>query len=802
MTVLSYSSQIDVKLLDAITVGASRRALVDDTVRAVRDELGRNRHQHRLLLGPRGSGKTHTLALVRDRIESSPETKERVAVLAPPEENVVRGPEEVPVRLLEHLAAWLDAHRGVKGHDGAERTVETALAKLARERNARATLDLAIEALDRAGTQLGRLIVGIVENADLLLYTGRDPDWGSDAEKIHWALRDHLQKTRRLVLLAATPPYSEALRDHAAPYYGLFATTQLEPLSADEMVALFKQRLQAERGDSRQSPEVRQRLARVEDGLAQREAQLRTLLVFIGGLPRFGHLVFDVLVETDVRDAMDALARLLDAQTPYFQARLDPRLLARGEMEIFEALAMAVEAQTPTEIAEKLRTRPANEVGVALKRLKGLGLVDADPRGRKGAWDITEPLYRVWRRFRGGRTQREQLAALGEFLCALFERGQLIAEKEFLERQQPGSLRLKLLETALSRDASRVPALAAEAQRHGEKPDTELARLWNNAEREYLKGTLPEARRLFGQYVERARAGGDRVALARGLIRLGEVSLFGGGAPLAALTLIEEALGLARQLGDRTLEAYAVLGQGAVHFRLDRNEEAQQALDAAEKLYVAVGSDLGRAHAVLRQGDLHLFLGRNEEAQQAFEVAEKLCVAAGSDLGRAIVVGHRGLFDLSQGRFSSALDLFFACAQIEQRIQARFNLSITRGWIANAIEKCLEAGEADRALGYLPRYLELSGPCLAESEKDRAALSRIAATVARTITPPERALGTLVEMEAVLPEPWRDLLRLARLAAEIRAGRRPDSLPGEPIEVRRGVGFVLDRDKAGKEPLR
>lgn len=698
MTVLSYSSRLDPKVLDAITVGAARRALVDDLVRAMSDELARNRHQHRLLVGPRGIGKTHTLALVRERLESGPGTSPKVAVLAPPEELVVRGPEDVPVRLLEQLATWL---RSVpEGHVAARKTVELALAKLARERDAGATLELAFGALDEAAAELGRLLVGMIENLDLLLFTGRDPHWQAAAERPHWALRDHLQRAKHLVLLAATPPYSEPLRAADSPYYGLFATTRLEPLGADDMVALFRERLEAEWRDEGQSAEIRRRLALIRADLPRREAQLRALVVFTGGLPRFGHLLFDVLVRSELRDVVPVLSRFLDDQTPYFQARLDPRLVGRGEIEVLEALATALEAQTAAEIAERLRARRPNEVSVALGRLKGLGLVDSGADGRKGAWDLTEPLYRVWRRFRGGRTQRDQLAALAEFLRAMFEPAELLAEKMALEREDPDGLRVALLDVALEtgrQDTLRVGRPPGNRTSGSADDQGELARLWIAAEREYLTRSVSEARRLFEMYVDQARATGDTELLARGLVRLSEARV-ASGSPRDALPSTDEALDLARSLGDHALEARALLCQGRVLFHLGRNEDAMRALDTSERRFVAVGeflsqavallgigrvyvrlgriddalhaftraealyvdanSKLGRANALASQGDVHFRVGRHEEAVRAFGEAEKIYIAVGNRLGQANVLYGQGKIRFAHGESEEALRLF------------------------------------------------------------------------------------------------------------------------------------------------
>ena len=157
------------------------------------------------------------------------------------------------------------------------------------------------------------------------------------------------------------------------------------------------------------------------------------------------------MVETDLSSAMDTLSKFLDTQTPYFQARLDPRLLPERESEILDCLASAERPQSPSEISAGLRGVPINAVSTYLKRLLERRLVRRSGQGRAVRWDVAEPLFRVWRRFRTGYGERARLLLLADFVAALYEPVELMAERSLIGRTEPESPRLQLLGYAIER---------------------------------------------------------------------------------------------------------------------------------------------------------------------------------------------------------------------------------------------------------------------------------------------------------------------------------------------------------------
>ncbi len=445
---LSYSpSRCDPALLRRLTVGKSRQRLIETLVESVVAELGTGVHQHQLIVGPRGSGKTHVLTLVADRLESAPETGQRVLPLPLAEEEVVGHPADLVIKILERLEGRLVEGDGVAGRSQALAECRDVLDRLRSERDDDQALALAAGSLEEIAGILDRLLVPLVENLDSILFAGYAR---KQAVRTHWALRKILTESKGLMLLASAPSFFGDVTDEGAPFYGFFRTHKLDELPPAETLDLIRRRIEVELRAGSPDDATERRLRTLLADFGRRSAGLRGLLVVTGGLPRFAHLLFDLLVEADVESIVGMLERFLDAQTPYFQSRLDPRIVPQAELEILEILATADGPLLLGEITSAVRGAVPGNVSNYLKRLRRRGLVRQRGRRQEARYDLTEPLFRVWRRFRLGRSERQRIESLAELVAAVFEPPELAAEWHDLASLPEDSWRRQAVERALA----------------------------------------------------------------------------------------------------------------------------------------------------------------------------------------------------------------------------------------------------------------------------------------------------------------------------------------------------------------
>jgi hypothetical protein len=423
MSWMHYNPQrADPALLDRITSGEPRLALRDALLDTVRDESKRKSHQHQLLIGARGAGKTHLLRVVAHRVNTTAALERRWRPVVLAEEQSIRGTSELFGALVTRLAADLE-----RSDLTTARAVAVEAKQLIGKARGEVAMRLGFDGLKRIAAALDRKILAVVENLDALFYRGVGGGKKS-ADDEQWALRKYLQDAEFLMLFGAAPTYFGAASDQGAAFHGFFQEHRLEALPLDEVLDIAKAHLAlvASEGGGARNERARQ----LHERFDRNRGRLAGMLRVTGGLPRFAHLIVDLLIDSEDADAETQLERLLDEQTPYFQGRLDPRLIPSAELEVLATLARASGPLRPSELARQAGVA-TGEASVLLERLRERGLAHkSGSLGAATAWDVAEPLYRVWMAFREGGEQRSVMVGLTDVVAALYSADELQAEAE------------------------------------------------------------------------------------------------------------------------------------------------------------------------------------------------------------------------------------------------------------------------------------------------------------------------------------------------------------------------------------
>lgn len=423
---LNYNPGLDpVDYLEAINCGENRLHILEQLLLSLRAEIGRPNHQHHLLIGPRGSGKTHLLRiLTAGRIQSDPQLSKSYLPIVMPEETALRTPGDLVLKFVQKLAKQLMAPPDGIEHETARQARTQCLTALTTAKAMKKPLErlsLMTETLESAGKTLGRILLPIAENMDQTFYLGAKRSRKNPQDE-QWAIRRYFQESAHLMLIGAAPAAFGAVEDPGKAFFDFFRTHYLDELSNDEVLKIIHSRLEYEKKNPCSDPLRCDRISSLYDNFTKNSPKLRGLLVITGGLPRFTHLIYEVIVDTDVSQILDTLNGFLDDLTPYFQTRLDPRLIPQAEIDLLHTLALAYGPLQPTEIAEELYGVSSNEVSELLNRLSERGLVKraGRPGGKAVTWDLTEPLYRVWTKFRYDPDGQDLYQMLAKFVALLF----------------------------------------------------------------------------------------------------------------------------------------------------------------------------------------------------------------------------------------------------------------------------------------------------------------------------------------------------------------------------------------------
>jgi tetratricopeptide (TPR) repeat protein len=366
------------ELLERLFV--ARERTLESILARVQAAAKTTERNHTLLVGPRGSGKTHLVSLVYHRIDLLRSSGVPLQVAWLPEDAWTI----VSYRhLLTAVAERLEP--------GLEEELPGSTAEL--------------EALLVRRAAAGGPIVVLVENLDQILSALRDEG--------QQQLRHLLQAHRPLLLVATSTRLDRALSDQARPFYGFFTTTRLEPFDVDEAAAMLAA-IARERGDDA-----------LVDYLDtdQGRARLRTIKHLAGGQPRMWAVLASALTIGGLGELIELLLTRFDDLTPYYQEQL-ARLSGRQRLVVAE-LAEVDHPVNVSELAARLEL-DQRSLGKTMSELMDQGWVAPTKSTvtvlldrRRTYYELAEPLARV--SFQIKESRGEPLRLVVEFLKHWFD---------------------------------------------------------------------------------------------------------------------------------------------------------------------------------------------------------------------------------------------------------------------------------------------------------------------------------------------------------------------------------------------
>ena len=372
----------DQEIIDSFCV---RTAEFDSLVESLRESAASS-SPHSLVIGPRGSGKTHLLLRVAAELRRDPALSGLFPIVFAEESYEVstcgefwleclgRLAEQAPTEVRDNLRLTYDDLRTV--------TDDQALA----DRCIGSLLDFA----DRRQTRL----VLLVENLNMLFTDIDDPDVG-------WRLRQTLQTESRIILFGSATSRFDEIDNPEHALYDIFRVITLRPLDTAECETLWE----------------------TVAGKPSTTEAVRPLEILTGGNPRLLTIIARFGAERSFRDLMENLLDLVDEHTEYFKSHLES--LPPQERRVYLALARLWKPSTTREVADLARLN-TNTCSAQLKRLVARGAIAIDggtPRRRQ--YYLTERLYNIYYLLRSGRTTDRLVQALIEFMISLYSSAEL-----------------------------------------------------------------------------------------------------------------------------------------------------------------------------------------------------------------------------------------------------------------------------------------------------------------------------------------------------------------------------------------
>lgn len=382
--------------LVARTVG--RDDVVERILASVRTAARTKNRPHALIVGPRGSGKTHLLAVVMHRLAGDAKTLKRLAIAWLPEDAVdVVSYNDLLWAVVQRLLS------GGLGADDASASLDEARAMRGRG-DIHGLEQLVIRLLD------GRVLLLVVENLDRLF-----SDFGTEGEA---RFRSFVETSGDVLLLASTPLLFGGVSDHDRPWYGSFNAEHLADLDVDDGTELLR-RVAETSGDAPLEAFLR---------TPEAHARLKAVAHLAGGSPRMWMVLASCMTIELIDELVPLVEEMLDELVPYYQARLlelpgverkvvtelcRTTVVTRGGTVVHEPQGM----RTVKDLAEAcgLDQRVAATALGRLHEAKWVRRAKPEGADRRTTWyEIREPLLRHHLQYR--ETRGEPLRVIVDFL--------------------------------------------------------------------------------------------------------------------------------------------------------------------------------------------------------------------------------------------------------------------------------------------------------------------------------------------------------------------------------------------------
>lgn len=371
----------DEQIIDSFCV---RTAEFESLVESLR-ESGTGSSPHSLVIGPRGSGKTHLLLRVAAEVRRNPDLTGLFPVVFAEESYEVTTCGELWLECLGRLAEQAPNEE----RDNLRLTYEELRTVTDDQSLTDRCLGTLLDYADRHATRL----LLIVENLNMLFSDINDPDLG-------WRLRQTLQTEPRIILLGSATSRFDEIDNPNHALYDLFRVISLHPLSTAECETLW----------------------RAVAGKPSTAEAIRPLEILTGGNPRLLAIIGRFGAERSFRDLMENLLDLVDEHTEYFKSHLEA--LPPQERRVYLALARLWKPSSTREIADLARLNTST-CSAQLKRLVQRGTVAIEggtPRRRQ--YYLAERLYNIYYLLRRGTGADCLVQALIDFMTFLYSKSE------------------------------------------------------------------------------------------------------------------------------------------------------------------------------------------------------------------------------------------------------------------------------------------------------------------------------------------------------------------------------------------
>ena len=384
-------------------------SLLEELITTIREQADAEALQHWMILGMRGMGKSHLIALVYQTVKKTADLNQRwIPLLMHEEEQSVFSLHTLFIRFLTQLAEEI-AHTDKKKS-------EAIFDFLDMQRNGNKTQEEILESvvafLKDFVRQTSKRLLVLMENSDDIF--SRSISKKNDIKKF----RNILQHDKFMLLIATSPTFFDKISKPSAPLYQFFRIRGLELLTYEQSVDLMNRWSMSDTQLSEKNSSSFQ--------FDKDDYKLRALYHLTGGNPRVLLFLYMAIKGQDgIQSAVETFSKLLEEDlSNYYLSRL--RDLSNQVQPIILALAESDKNLTQKEISQKTFL-PMKSIGTAMLRLEKESLIRpvTEKKGKNTLYTLTDHLFRLWHQWRISAYNKEIIKAVVMCVAVWYKKEEL-----------------------------------------------------------------------------------------------------------------------------------------------------------------------------------------------------------------------------------------------------------------------------------------------------------------------------------------------------------------------------------------
>ncbi|MCX7086863.1 MAG: hypothetical protein NTV00_02290 [Methylococcales bacterium] len=346
------------EILEKIFV--QRHKLLEKTVAWCEESICSDKKNHLLFIGPRGSGKTHFITMVVNRLRNKLTLQDKMIIIWLGEDDVITSLVDLALAIIEQLVK-IDPARFNKD----------CLAK-ARGQKPETVADIILHSISE---QIGKRTILLVKENMSDVFNGLK-DIGQKK------LRAYLQEKNNIALLSSSQQLFSGVSSRDEAFFGFFDIHHLKVLEAEDAKQLISN-IAALNNDQA-----------LVDFLATAQGcyRVRALHHLAGGNHRLYVELAAFLSTASLDNFVSALTKLADNLTPYFQERV--RSLPPQQGRIVQKLC-EIQGATPVKSIAEATFIDERSAAKQLGELAKKGYVISHKRGKQSYYEMAEPLMRL-----------------------------------------------------------------------------------------------------------------------------------------------------------------------------------------------------------------------------------------------------------------------------------------------------------------------------------------------------------------------------------------------------------------------